>query len=78
MASNRYQVSKRQWTKWSGEAQIVFNETYSALRHQDVHNASPATKRLPKVAWDCIRWNAAFIAACEINRIDRARPAKAA
>jgi hypothetical protein len=64
MASNCYHVQKRQWNKWTAAQRAVFNRVYAAMRMRDiVLPLQPPV--IPAGAWNTVRWNAAFLAACE-------------
>ena len=66
---NKHKVPKKQWDQWSNEAKRVFNAMYYAMRpsvqfaflHPD---AAPASKK----HWETTRWNAAWEAACAVDK----------
>lgn len=67
--SNKHKVPKKQWDQWSNEAQRVFNAMYYAMRPSMqfafLHMGdTPA----PKEYWEITRWNAAWEAACAVDK----------
>lgn len=62
MAKNVYRVPKKQWKRWSKEAQKAFNRVFRLMRDPDLykHPAAPKPKR---EHWQTTRWNAAWTAA---------------
>lgn len=66
--SNKYKVSKKQWAKWSRAGQRIFNAVYERMKDQR-HIIAPDLIPLPKTQWQVIRWNAAFLAACDATKL---------
>lgn len=69
--SNRYKVPLRQWRKWSPTAKRLFNSVYSYMnRNQDMFQHPKAVVQT-KVHWKTTAWNAAWIAACDLEQYYR-------
>lgn len=64
MASNVNHVPKKQWNKWTAGQRAIFNRVFSAIRYKDVVCPLEAAS-IKAGAWKVIRWNVAFLAACE-------------
>lgn len=66
---NKHSVPKAQWDQWSNEARRVFNALYYSMRPSMqfafLHPDAPATS---KTYWETTRWNAAWEAACAVDR----------
>lgn len=67
MAKNAYKVPKKQWRKWSKDAQRVFNRVFSLMGEvkQYLHPQADTPKR---EHWRTTRWNAAWTAAQATDR----------
>jgi len=62
--TNKYNVPKKTWDKWSNHARKVFNDMFHATRPRNQWvflppNAAP----LPKTAWQIVQWNMSWTAA---------------
>jgi len=84
---NRYNVPARQWSKWGLRARRVFLDLYAGMA--DMKIILPPGRSVPKQeteipvsippsAWDVIRWNAAFLAACAAEKARAEFPADVA
>jgi DNA topoisomerase IB len=63
MTKNINRVPKKQWSKWSDRARVIFNRCYGFfMGNQDISN-HPKAKKLPPAHWKTVAWNAAWIAA---------------
>lgn len=68
-AVNKHKVPKKQWDAWSNDARRVFNALHYAMRPMNqfafIHpDAAPMSKK----HWETTRWNAAWEAACAVDR----------
>lgn len=63
MIRNTHRVQKKQWTKWSKMARVVFNRCYEFFINNQRTVNHPKAKKLPLVQWTTVAWNAAWIAA---------------
>jgi hypothetical protein len=63
MFVNTFDVPKKQWKRWSGVGQVVFNAVYSTmLDNQDLF-LHPKADTIPNEHWNTVCWNAAWVAA---------------
>lgn len=63
---NRYNVSKRQWKKWTEAGRLIFNDLYSTSYNDQRIMTHPKTN-LPNSEWSTIAWNHAWLAADYIS-----------
>lgn len=75
MASNRFKVPKKQWRKWTAEAQELFNEIHTHMRDQRIYK-HPDAPVLSTTHWYTTRWNAAWMAADMLSHGAKAREYK--
>lgn len=67
---NRFKVPKRQWNKWSSTARRVFNALYHSMRpSMQVFFLHPKATPASRQHWETTRWNAAWEAACTVDRV---------
>ncbi len=59
---NQYRVPKKQWRKWSKNAQGVFNLVYAVSRYQEYFQ-HPDAEKVSQKHWNTTRWNFAWTAA---------------
>jgi len=71
MASNRYKVPSKAWSKWTDSGRAVFNELYAVMRDQRMFTHPDAVLQTAAV-WRTIRWNAAWIAADTVTALENA------
>jgi hypothetical protein len=69
MTSNKHRVPAKMWAKWSPRAREIFNLLYAKMKANQFMFLSPEQPTLPGGAWDTISWNAAVVAACELDKI---------
>jgi hypothetical protein len=66
---NKYKVPKKQWDRWSSDAKRVFNALYHSMRpSMQFVFIHPEARAYPQKHWDTTRWNAAWEAACLVDR----------
>ena len=63
MIANPHRVAEKQWRKWSGAAQVAFNEHYERVRRAQALMLHPATPPMPQGEWDTVAWNVAWLVA---------------
>ncbi len=68
--SNEFGVGKKQWRKWTKEAQYLFCDVYDAARDQGLFTHSEA-KRVPAQHWDVLRWNFAWWVADTLSKAQK-------
>jgi hypothetical protein len=66
-ASNKHKVPVRQWRKWSATAKTVFNGLYAIMRANQLAFLHPKQESLSRQKWGTVAWNAAWIAADEVD-----------
>lgn len=68
--SNKHNVPKKSWTRWSRQARRVFNKMMDELRPQMQGIIShPSATLMSKEHWGVVQWNVAFLAATAVNRL---------
>ena len=74
---NRYKVPARQWSKWGLRARRVFLSLYVEMADPEIilppgrsvpKQETEIPVSIPPSAWDVLRWNAAFLAACAAEK----------
>ena len=66
--ANKNKVPKKQWDKWSRQAQKVFNLVYRSMRPSNQHvYHHPEAPMLAARHWQTVRWNASWIAADAVD-----------
>lgn len=60
---NIYNVSKKKWRNWPDICQRVFNETFYAIRENQLIMIHPGAEEQNQRHWDTVAWNAAWLAA---------------
>lgn len=60
---NTHRAPPKQWRRWSQRSQIVFNDLYRLLRHNQTIFTHPKADVIPDKHWATIAWNAAWEAA---------------
>lgn len=70
-STNRYKVSKRQWSRWSKSARQVFNSLYYQLRIGKSVLTPPSFERIKAGPWSVVAWNVAWIAADAVDESAR-------
>lgn len=68
MVDNLYGVQKRQWKKWTPQAQRVFNYMYELMSDQWLFIHPNAIEQVDKY-WKTTRWNAAWMAAESVDSV---------
>lgn len=63
MALNSYTVPKKQWKKWSEQAQNVFNDVYGTIAYNPLLITHPEQPVIDLEHWQTIAWNSAWLAA---------------
>lgn len=63
MTKNVNKVPKKQWTKWSKEAKVIFNRCYDFFMNNQMTMNHPKAVQIPAAHWKTVSWNAAWIAA---------------
>jgi len=75
--ANKNAVPKKQWNRWSRQAQKVFNSLYHSMRPRMQYvYTHPAAKAMLRDHWETIRWNAAWMAADAVDEITLAGPVR--
>lgn len=69
--SNPHRVSKKEWAKWGQLARGVFNGLYEEMTEFQNLFVHPEAFEIDESEWKPIAWNAAFIAACTAEKLDR-------
>lgn len=71
MATNKHKVPKRQWYKWSDQAQAVFNDVFDTMRRNKelfLHPSLQGIGLFSREQWKTTCWNAAWIAADAVRK----------
>lgn len=66
MPRNIFAVPKKVWKFWSEVARAQFNAVFSNMAIQSRFLHPEMTLQNPE-HWDTVRWNAAFVAACQTD-----------
>lgn len=56
-----------QWRKWNQVQRQLFNDTYSYIRNNQPLFMHPKGRKLNEDHWNTVAWNAAWIAADNLN-----------
>lgn len=64
---NRHKVPKRQWKKWTGLQQLVFNDMYETLLNDQEMFLHPKADPSRQEYWKTTAWNTAWLAADSVQ-----------
>lgn len=71
MVDNIFLVPIRQWRKWTGLGQNIFNEMYSQMKDNQGLFKHPQGAFQVQMCWNTTAWNAAFTAAHEVTKLQK-------
>lgn len=70
MIKNKFKVPKKKWNKWGKAARAMFNTMYYTMTHNKNLFEHPDAPEIEKAHWNTTAWNAAWIAADEVDWIE--------
>lgn len=65
---NIYKVPKNAWKTWNEDGREVFNHLYSMILENQKLFTHPKLNSIPQSYWTTTAWNAAWMAAEEVNK----------
>jgi hypothetical protein len=65
---NGHKVPSKQWAKWSIRAKYLFNRVYESMLLDERFFSHPEARAVLPEHWKVTAWNAAFTAACEVDK----------
>lgn len=70
MIKNKFKVPKKKWSKWTQSGRAMFNTLYYTMTENQTVFRHPKEPEVSRPHWKTTAWNAAWIAADEVDYIE--------